>query len=297
MSLGGPKTTTTSNNQQQFNQQQQQAGSSQQQQQGLNLSQSSLTPTMPGYLANYYQSMPGQFNKLTGQLGQMAQSPLYGQAQQANYQQGLNQQLGAANQNLQSSLARSGALNSNRAADMQTQLALGGAQQMGNYMAQTPLLNAQYQQSVLGQLGNSLANFANWKPPVIGQQQSGLNASTQAGSGSSQSAGTSSGQSSSQGTQTQQQSGGLLQSLLGGIMNAGLGLATGGLSNMLGLGGQSSTPVSTAPTQTASPAYYGMPWEQGGAGMAPSFEPWQMGNQGGYGGGQGYGFGLPQQLP
>lgn len=265
MSLGGPTTTTRDNSQQNSNfnqnQQQQQAGYSQQQNQQQVSGTSAITPTMSAALANYYGSMPGQFGQITGPLGQMAQTPLYGQAQQANYQQDLNRQLGAAGQNLQSSLARSGALNSNRAADLQTQLGLGGIQQMQNYLAQVPLLNAQYKQGVLGQLGNTLTNFANWKSPTIGQTTNTSQLMNQLNSllSGSQSSGSATGQSQTDtsDTKTQQQSGGLLQSLLGGILNAGLGIATGGLSNILGGGGffspsnGSSAPVSDMPTMQA----------------------------------------------
>ncbi|MDE1766576.1 MAG: hypothetical protein KGI27_09960 [Thaumarchaeota archaeon] len=230
MSLGGPTTTTTQNQQQNTTQNQQQQNATL----GGSTGQTSVTPNLPSWLSNYYQGMPGQQQNLLAQAGAAAGKPLYGQQQQANYQQQLNQQLGQANQNLQSSLARSGALNSARAGQAQTGLALGGAQQMGNYLANVPLQNAQFQQQSLGQLGNMLTNAMNWKPPVIGQTTNQNQLYNQLLN--SLSSGTS--QSDTSGTTTQQTSGGLLQSLLGGVLNAGLGLATGGLSNMLGLGQQ-----------------------------------------------------------
>jgi len=231
---------------------------------------------MPGWLSQFYGGIPQQYAQLGQQMGQQGQSPLYGPAQQANFQQGLNQQYGAAQNNILSQLASRGALNSGRAAEVQTGLGLGEAAQMGNYMAQTPLLNAQFRQSALGQQGNLLANAAGYRPPVVGQQTAQSQTTQQIQDfinqvlGSSQSSGTSSG------TQTQQQTGGLLQSLLGGLLNAGMGALTGGLGNMFG--GQAANPVTTLPAnynQQAAPfmppqAPTTYPWSQGGAGAPPN---------------------------
>lgn len=265
MSLGGPKTTTQYNQQQ--NQQQQQ------QQQGLTAGQSTITPNLPSWLQNYYQGFPGQQQNLIAQAQSMAGRPLYGPQQQANYQQQLNQQFGQAGQNLASSLARRGALNSTPGAVAQSGLDIAKANQMGNYLAQTPLLNAQFGQQALGQLGNIITNAMNWRPPVIGQTSDTTQLINQLMSGTSQS--------DTSGQQTQQQSGGLLQSLLGGLLNAGMGIATGGLSNLAqglswtgqGGGGVSDLPQSSGPGYT-NPAG-GLAWQPMAA--PPAFT-------GGYGG-------------
>lgn len=217
----GPKTTTTT--------QQQGQQTAQQQQSGTSAGQSTVTPNLPQWLTDFYQNIPGLYGNITGQLQSMAQQPLYGPRQQANFQQQLGQQYGQAQQNLLSNLASRGALNSGAGNIAQTQLALGQGQQLGNYLAQTPLLNAQYKQSVLGQLGNTTANAGNFRPPVIGQTTNDLQSFNDLMNSLQQM--------SSSGTQTQQTSGGLLQSLLGGLLGAGLNMATGGLSGVSSGGG------------------------------------------------------------
>lgn len=225
---GGPKTTTTdnSNSQSQSTSQQQQAGVQNQYQFG------STTPNLPSWFSGLKQSIPGMYQPALGQLLQQGTGNLYGPQQQASFQQGLNSQYGNASQALQSQLASRGMLNSIAGNQAQTQLALGKGQQLGNYLAQVPMLNRQAQQSALGQYGNMLGNLQNLTIPY-GQ-------STAQGGGSSYSSsgqGTQDTTQQSQSQQVQQQSGGFLNSLLGGLLNAGLGFATGGLSNILG-GGQ-----------------------------------------------------------
>lgn len=237
---GGPKTTTTdnSNSQSQSTSQQQQAGAQNQYQFG------STTPNLPSWFSGLKQSIPGMYQPALAQLLQQGTGTLYGPQQQASFQQGLNSQYGNANQALQSQLASRGMLNSIAGNQAQTQLALGKGQQFGNYLAQVPMLNRQAQQSALGQYGNMLGNLQNLTIPY-GQ-------STAQGGGSSYSSsgqGTQDTTQQSQSQQVQQQSGGLLNSLLGGLLNAGLGFATGGLSNILG-GGSFMQPA----TQNTNPA-------------------------------------------
>lgn len=264
MSLGGPKTTTQYNQQQ--NQQQQQ------QQQGLTAGQSTITPNLPSWLQNYYQGFPGQQQNLIAQAQSMAGRPLYGPQQQANYQQQLNQQFGQAGQNLASSLARRGALNSTPGAVAQSGLDIAKANQMGNYLAQTPLLNAQFGQQALGQLGNIITNAMNWRPPVIGQTSDTTQLINQLMSGTSQS--------DTSGQETKQQSGGLLSSLLGGLLNTGLSLASGGLSDLFKQGGGggavSDTPAAPLlPTNPYSamqaPPSYTPSYAQPTTGFDPTF--------------------------
>lgn len=238
--MGGPTTTTKSTQDQ--NTQQQQT----QQNQGFTGGTSTVTPNMPSWYQNFLQGMPQQFQGVQQKLQQQTQTPLYGAPQQANFQQQLNQNLGAAGNNIASKLASTGALNSNRYGQALTGLNTAGVQQMQDYLAKTPLLNAQFQQSALGQLANNTANMGNFKIP-IGQTttQQQIQDLVQQLSGSSQTQASS--------DTTQQTSGGLMQSLLGGLLGAGMSALTGGLSNLInGGGGQGGG--GGAPTQSVTPA-------------------------------------------
>jgi hypothetical protein len=261
--MGGPTTTTKQQGTVDTTSQQQQQQNQQNQSLNSNFSSGTTTPNLPGWYQSFLQGMPGQFSGLNAQLGSLAGKQLYGPQQQANFQQQQNQQIGQSQSNLTQMLAKSGALNSGRAADSATQLQLGGLRNMGQYMSQVPQMNAQFQQSVLGQQGNNLANMANFKVPYgqttnQGDIQSMLNSMF----GNTNTSGSSMQDSNS--TQTQQASGGLFQSLLGGLINAGMGALTGGLSNVMG-GGSFTQPASVSPASTtpanfqnynSAPPYY-----------------------------------------
>jgi hypothetical protein len=173
-------------------------------------------------------------------LSQNASQPLYGPQQQAAFQNNLNQTQGQARQGLTSQLASQGALNSGRADQMQTQLALGGQNQLSNYLAQVPLQNAQYQQQNLQQLASALNGQANFNTPIsaFGQTTSGNSSSqalssllsslfnSQQSTGGSQTnqTGQTSGTSASTGSSSVNPN--ILGGLLGGAISSGLGALT-----------------------------------------------------------------------
>lgn len=208
--LGGPGGPTTT---------QKQTGTQQQQQvqTGGQTSTSTVTPNLPGWYNQFLQGIPGMYAPFLSQLQQQMQTPLYGPQQQANFQQQLGQQYGQANQNLLSSLASRGALNSGAAAQAQTQLGLGQGQQLSNYLAQVPLLNRQAQAQAASQYGGALGNLQNFRIP-FGQTTTGSDLQTQLANMF--------GQSTNQ--ITQQQTGGLLNSLLGGALGTLFKLIGGG---------------------------------------------------------------------
>lgn len=76
-------------------------------------------------------------------LSYQASQPLIGQPQIASYQAGLNTQTGAAQQQILSQLAKSGALNSGRASTALTGLQLGKMNNLSNYLANVPVVNQQ----------------------------------------------------------------------------------------------------------------------------------------------------------
>lgn len=260
---GGPKTTTTSTNTSSQAQQGSQYGTytntSGQTGQTQQQTQSTQTtnPNLPDWYSKFLAQIPGAYGSLFQQQQNLANRPLYGPQQQANFNNQVNRQTGQARQDILSQLASTGALNSTRAGEVLTGLDLGKIGQEANYAAQLPALNAQFQQGALGQLGNLVGNAANFRPP-IGQTTTGnvlsnvLSQILSQSGGASGSQSQSSGTSSSDSTQTQQQSGGLLNSLLGGLLGSGLSLLTGGASSLLGGGGganASPPPFNTATLQ------------------------------------------------
>lgn len=226
--FGSPKTTVTQQGQTNttggYTGQTSQQGSQQQTGQVTGQQTQTTTPNLPAWYSQFLQNMPQQFAGLAEQLRQQSQKPLYGAPQQAQYAQQLNQLYGQAGKDVTSQLASQGALNSGRAGQVGTGLALGKAGQMGNYLAQTPLLNAQNQQAIQQQMLANQGQMAGWQPTgAFGQTTTGssvqdtLNNLISALSG--QSSGTQNQQTQTSGTQTSGQSGGWLQGLLG----AGLG--------------------------------------------------------------------------
>jgi hypothetical protein len=215
-------------------------------QQGSNSQQFSntSTPNLPAWYSTFLQSLPGQYGQLQSQLTQNSQQPLYGPQQQAAFQQNLNQTQGAANQTLQSQLASQGALNSGRASQMDTQLALGGQNQLSNYLAQVPQLNAQNSLANTSQLGSLMNSMAGFTSPVsaYGTTQSGTqnslssllnqllgqNGSTSTGTAGSSSAGTSAG--TSNGFSSSQGSSQVDPNVLGGLAGAGISGLLGALT-------------------------------------------------------------------
>ncbi len=142
---------------------------------GTNTSSTSTTPNIPQWYSTFLGSIPGQFQGLSAGLNQRAQQPLYGDRQQATFQTGLNQSQGALQQQLNSLLASQGALNSGRAAQMDTQLALGGQKQLADYLTQVPQLNAQNQQVNTSQLLQLLGQQTGFTSPIsaFGTTQTG----------------------------------------------------------------------------------------------------------------------------
>ena len=122
---------------------------------------STTTPNLPGWYNNFLQSLVPQYQQQMSQ----AQTPLLGPQQQAQFQQGVNQNYNQQSQQLQSQLAKSGALDSGRAATQQTQLGLGKLGQINQYNASVPVQNAtfsqQYGNQLLGQGMNFKASIRN----------------------------------------------------------------------------------------------------------------------------------------
>lgn len=230
----GPTKTTTTNQNETGTSANRTENQSQQQQQGSNSTNFSntTTPNLPSWYSSFLQTLPGQYSSLASSLSQSANTPLYGQPQQAAFQNQLNGAQAQSMQALQSQLASQGALNSGRGAQAQTQLALGGQQQLGNYLAQVPLLNAQNKQQNLGQLGGVLNSMSGFTSPInaYGTTQSGtqdtltslLNNLFSGSESLSNTSGTSN--STTKEKTTSNVLGGLLNSLIG----AGLTAATGG---------------------------------------------------------------------
>ncbi len=133
------------------------------------------TPNLPGWYSSFLQSLPGQYQSLTSALTKNINTPLYGAPQQAAFQNDLAHSQGAAQQQLNSQLASRGALNSGRADIMDTNLALGGQKQLGDYLAAVPGMNAQYQNQNIGQLSSLLGQQAGFSSPIgaFGTTQSG----------------------------------------------------------------------------------------------------------------------------
>ncbi len=170
----GPKTTTTSTNTA--------LGSNSQTSQGTNTTNASQTgqtqgtsgqqfgststPNVPDWYKNFLSAIPGQYQGLAGQLQSQATKPLYGQQQQANFQNQLAHQTTNTSKDIQSQLASQGALNSGRSADVQTAAALGGQQQLSNYLAQVPQQNAQYQTQQQQALSNLIGQQQGFTSPI-----------------------------------------------------------------------------------------------------------------------------------
>lgn len=167
--LGGHKTNNTSGSQNETGSYSNTGTSSQSGQQtstGQTSAQQTqtTTPNLPDWYKSFLAGMPAQFAGLQQQLQQQATKPLYGAPQQAQFEQQMNQLYGQAGKDVTSQLAARGALNSGRAAQVQTGLDIGKAGQIGGYLAQVPLLNAQNQQAVQGQLLQNQGQMAGWNP-------------------------------------------------------------------------------------------------------------------------------------
>lgn len=200
----------------------------------------STTPNLPAWYQSFLQSIPGQYSSLSATLNQNAQKPLVGPQQEANFQQDLGKTTNQMSQTLQSQLASQGALNSGRADQSQTQLALGEGQQLADYKAGVPLTNADYQTKQNTLLGQLLGQQQGFTSPVsaYGSTTSGNNqqtsitdilnqlfgqSSTASGYGSSSnSSGTSASTSNSSGVGTSQTDPGL-GGIIGGAAQGALG--------------------------------------------------------------------------
>jgi hypothetical protein len=170
-------------------------------------------------------------NSLAQTFQQNAGKQLYGPQQEAAFTNGVNQTANANSKALQSKLASQGALNSTRGAIAQTAQNLGSQQQVADYKAQVPLMNAQYQTSQLQGLGQTIGQMAGFTSPIAAygttNTSSGQSFSdvlnqllnVQGASSTGQSSGTSNSQGQSSGSQT--------PNLLGGLLGSGLGLLGG----------------------------------------------------------------------
>lgn len=218
----GPKTTTTSTNT--SNQETNQHSSMDSSQNSLGFN--STNPNVPDWYNQFLVNMPGQFQSLGNQFGQLANHPLFGAPQQANFQENLNRSALGAQNNVMSQLAKSGALNSGRAATSLMGIQNNKTNQLGNYLNNATLQNAQFKSSQLQNQGNVLNAASNFKIPLGQTSNSSSNVTAnQFNDLMSLLTGNSSG------TQTSQQSGGLFQSLLSGLMSSGLSALTGGLTS------------------------------------------------------------------
>lgn len=124
------------------------------------------TPNLPAWYSSFLQSIPGQYQSLSGVLNQQMGKQLYGPQQEADFRGALGANQGQQQQQLQSQLASQGALNSGRASQQGTQLALGGQQQLADYLSGVPAKNAAYQQQTQGQLGQLLGQQQGFTAPV-----------------------------------------------------------------------------------------------------------------------------------
>lgn len=147
---------------------------------GSNTSVNSTTPNLPQWYSSFLGSLPGQMSSLSGVLNHQASQPLYGAPQQAAFQNNLAHSQGAQQQQLNSQLASQGALNSGRAATMDTSLALGGQKQLGDYLAAVPQLNAQNSLANTSQLTQLLGQMAGFTSPItaFGSTQTGSSNAT-----------------------------------------------------------------------------------------------------------------------
>lgn len=99
-------------------------------------------------LAPFRQMLMGAFG---GQLSE-AQRPAFGNAEIANIIQNINEASNSASKSLTARLARTGALNSGRAAVGQGLLEQGRAGQISGFLSQVPQLNRQARQQALNPL-------------------------------------------------------------------------------------------------------------------------------------------------
>lgn len=244
----GPKKTTINDQQSQQNQTQQSQTSNQQTNTGhttqSQMGTSVTNPDLPSWYSDFLSKLPAGYSSLYNQAGQGLKTPLYGPQQEANFREQVGRDVGASRQDLLSQLASSGALNSGRAGQAQTQLALGGVGKVSDYLTKVPLLNDQARQSALAQQLGVLNSASGFKIPY-GSTTTNNQTSIQDiinqlfGSSTTDSSGQTN--STSHSNQTEQTSGGLLNSVLAGLIQAGLSFGTGGLSNILG-GGSFLTP-------------------------------------------------------
>jgi hypothetical protein len=127
---------------------------------------STTSPNLPSWYTSFLSSIPGQYQTLASQIASQSSKPLYGQPQQAAFQNNLNATQHQAQQQLTSQLASQGALNSGRAAQMQTGLALGGQEQLSDYLSKAPIMNAQNQQALQSQQLGVTQGQAGFTSPI-----------------------------------------------------------------------------------------------------------------------------------
>lgn len=127
------------------------------------------TPNLPDWYSAFLGGLPQQYNALYSKLTQ----PVIGQQQVLDYLSGLNKQYGNQQSTVMQQLARSGALNSGRAATVQTGLSLDKLRNASSYLANVPFENAKF----LGQYAPQVLGLGmNFKVPygTTTKQKSGL---------------------------------------------------------------------------------------------------------------------------
>jgi len=220
-------------------------------------SQTGLTttnPNNPEWYNTLMQQIGGGFGHLFNSIPN-ANKPLYGPQQEAQFRESTGQQYRQASQDLSQVLASTGALNSGRAAQAQTGLAIGQANQIGDYLAKVPLLNAQNQQNLFQQQLGALNAAGGFKPnfgtTTQTDQQSIQDVLSQLFGSASGSSNTTATQwqdvlKQLNSTETTQQQGGLFSGILGGLLSSFLGPLGGVLGGIIpkifgGSGGGSGT--------------------------------------------------------
>lgn len=163
------------------------------------------TPTEAANVTNFRNSLYPQISNLIAQAGR----PVYGAAQQAQFQNALNKNTEQGLNGLASQLAaRTGSLNSGAYATGIQNMLNQRIGQQANYNAMVPAANQQAQLQNLGSALGIGANFAGRAP--VGSQTSGTTAGTRT----------------SDSTQTVSQNPSIFSDIMG-VASAGMGLATG----------------------------------------------------------------------
>lgn len=107
-----------------------------------------------------------------------AQQPVYGQAQQAGFLNSLNELANSSINNLKSSLARSGALNSGRLASGITSIDTNKMGQASNFFSQIPFLNRQATMQALPGLFGAANQFMSTAPRTATSTNTGYSKQT-----------------------------------------------------------------------------------------------------------------------